>query len=68
MKDLQKENILLKDENVNLERIKQELEEKIMEQQDELAIILDHQSTSVSLEHLHIYRIQLFHTKAPVKT
>ena len=55
MKDLQKENILFKDENINLERIKQELEEKVMELNDELVMILDHQSTSVSLEHLQVY-------------
>lgn len=57
MKDLQKENILFKDENINLERIKQELEEKVMELNDELVMILDHQSTSVSLEHLQVYRV-----------
>ena len=57
MKDLQKENILFKDENITLERIKQELEEKVMELNDELVMILDHQSTSVSLEHLQVYRV-----------
>ena len=57
MKDLQKENILFKDENINLERIKQELEEKVMELNDELVMILDHQSTSVSLEYLQVYRV-----------
>ena len=48
MKGLQKENILLKDEKVNLERFKQEQEEKVMELNDELIMISDHQSTSVS--------------------
>ena len=57
MKGLQKENILLKDEKVNLERFKQEQEEKVMELNDELIMISDHQSTSVSLEHLQIYWI-----------
>ena len=57
MKGLQKENILLKDEKVNLERFKQEQEEKVMELNDELIMISDHQSTSVSLEHLRIYWI-----------
>lgn len=57
MKDLQKENILIKDENANLERIKQELEEKVMELEDELVMVSDHQFTSVSLERLQISQI-----------
>lgn len=57
MKDLQKENILIKDENANLERIKQELEEKVMELEDELVMVSDNQFTSVSLERLQISQI-----------
>ena len=67
MKDLQKENILIKDENANLERIKQELEEKVMELEDELVMVSDHQFTSVSLERLQISQIQHCYTKALVK-